>query len=141
MRAAFGGISFGIIVIRPASFRRFGWLWLPILLVLLARAAVAPGWMVERGAGGVLTVRVCSDIANVGRTIDIPFERGDGHSPDDQQHCGWGALASAPPLESPALPLRIGAPLSPSPLPLSATGFAPGIASPLPPSTGPPTFA
>lgn len=126
---------------RLSAFCRLGWLWLPVLLVLLARAAVAPGWMVERDAGGTLTVRICSDVNGGGQTVDIPFERSAGHESDDPRHCALGALADAPPgpdvhSSSDALALA-----DASPEQTMVIGFAPGTASPLPPSTGPPSFA
>lgn len=122
------------------AFRRLTWLWLPVLLVLLARIAVAPGWMVERAEGGTLTVRICSDVNSAGQSIEIPFERSADHAAGDQQ-CPWGALAVGTPppdqitLSASLPPIRI----SPESLPI--LGFSPGIASPLPPSTGPPTLA
>lgn len=123
------------------AFRRISLLWLPVLFVLLARGAVAPGWMLDRSDAGTLTVRICSDVSGAGKTIDIPFERKGGHASADKQHCSWGALAGAPPLgEVAALPARM-PDLPRTAAPPSSVGFAPGIASPLPPSTGPPTLA
>jgi hypothetical protein len=123
------------------AFRRLGLLWLPLLLVLLARIAVAPGWMMEVGESGSISVRICSDPDRVGTSIAIPIERGGDHAPDSQQHCSWGALAEAPPV--PAQLTLTSPPPAPKPRAkqLFALGFAPGIASPLPPSTGPPAFA
>ena len=123
-----------------SSFRRLTWLWLPVLLVLLARVAVAPGWMVERAEGGTLTVRICSDVNGAGQSIEIPFERSADHAAGDQ-HCPWGALAGAAPLPEFAPPGAVSTTALPVPVPLPVLGFAPGIASPLPPSTGPPIFA
>jgi hypothetical protein len=116
-------------------------LWLPLLFVLLARMAVAPGWMMEVGESGSISVRICSDPDRVGISIAIPIERGGGHTPDNQQHCGWGALAEAPPVPA---PLVLPAPFRKASIPTVSApqlGFAPGIASPLPPSTGPPALA
>jgi hypothetical protein len=123
------------------AFRRFGLLWLPVLLVLFARIAVAPGWMMEVGESGSISVRICSDPDRVGQSIAIPIERESGHAADGQQHCGWGALAEAPPMPAPMASMpRLPVPAMP-PAPLAAFGFAPSAASPLPPSTGPPAFA
>ena len=87
-------------------------------------------------------VRICSDPANPGGSITIPIEKTGNHDgADAQQPCSWGALAAAPILpETPVLPA---APLAAWPAPVAAPllGYAPGIASPLPPSTGPPAFA
>ena len=59
-----------------AAFRRPGiFLLLPVLLALAARIFVAPGWMIESGAGGTITVRVCSDPANPGGTMTIALDR------------------------------------------------------------------
>lgn len=123
------------------AFRRLGLLWLPILLVLLARMAVAPGWMVEQRADGSISVRICSDPDRVGQTTQIAIDRSADHAPDDQQHCSWGTLADAPPLPlAPPLSEVALLPRTPS-VGANPWGFAPGTASPLPPSTGPPSFA
>ncbi|MBJ7500664.1 MAG: hypothetical protein JHC57_13010 [Sphingopyxis sp.] len=126
-----------------AAFRRPGiLLLLPLLLALAARVLVAPGWMIESDAGGSITVRICSDPANPGGTMTIPLERaGDHEAGEAQQHCPWGALANAPIV--PDLPVLAAGPMAVDPVPVAvrALGFAPGIASPLPPSTGPPAFA
>jgi hypothetical protein len=129
-----------------AAFRRPGiLLLLPLLLALAARVLVAPGWMID-SAGGTITVRVCSDPANPGGTMTIALERdgektGDHQAGEGQQHCPWGALAAAPITPAaPALPTKL-AEAEPAPVTLPPLGFAPGIASPLPPSTGPPSFA
>lgn len=126
-----------------AAFRRPGiLLLLPLLLALAARVLVAPGWMIESDAGGSITVRICSDPANPGGTMTIPLEKtGDHKAGEAQQHCPWGALANAPIV--PDLPVLAAAPMAVEPVPVAvrALGFAPGIASPLPPSTGPPAFA
>ncbi len=126
-----------------AAFRRPGiLLLLPLLLALAARVLVAPGWMIESDAGGSITVRICSDPANPGGTMTIPLDKAGSHDKGDaQQHCPWGALANAPIV--PALPALAAAPMAADPEPVAARslGFAPGIASPLPPSTGPPLFA
>lgn len=126
-----------------AAFRRPGiLLLLPLLLALAARVFVAPGWMIESDAAGSITVRVCSDPANPGATMTIALERAADHQADKgQQHCPWGALAAAPIV--PGLPVLPAAPVrvEPAPTALASLGFAPGIASPLPPSTGPPAFA
>lgn len=126
-----------------AAFRRPGiLLLLPLLLALAARVLVAPGWMIESDAGGSITVRICSDPANPGGTMTIPLEMaGDHEAGEAQQHCPWGALANAPIV--PDLPVLAAIPMAVDPVPVAvrALGFAPGIASPLPPSTGPPAFA
>ncbi|MCA0210775.1 MAG: DUF2946 family protein [Proteobacteria bacterium] len=126
-----------------AAFRRPGiLLLLPLLLALAARVLVAPGWMIESDAGGSITVRICSDPANPGGTMTIPLDKAGSHDKGGaQQHCPWGALANAP--IGPDLPALAAAPIVADPVPVAARslGFAPGIASPLPPSTGPPLFA
>ncbi|MGR4892899.1 DUF2946 family protein [Sphingopyxis sp. LARHCG72] len=126
-----------------AAFRRPGiLLLLPLLLALAARVLVAPGWMIESDAGGSITVRICSDPANPGGTMTIPLDKAGSHDKGDaQQHCPWGALANAPIV--PDLPVLAAAPMAAEPVPVAARalGFAPGTASPLPPSTGPPLFA
>jgi len=126
-----------------AAFRRPGiLLLLPLLLALAARVLVAPGWMIESDAGGSITVRICSDPANPGGTMTIPLEKAGDHNPGEaQQHCPWGALANAPIV--PDLPTLAAAPMAAESVPVAvrSLGFAPGIASPLPPSTGPPAFA
>ena len=126
-----------------AAFRRPGiLLLLPLLLALAARVLVAPGWMIESDAGGSITVRICSDPANPGGTMTIPLEKaGDHNAGEAQQHCPWGALANTPIV--PDQPVLAAAPMAvePAPVAVRALGFAPGIASPLPPSTGPPAFA
>ncbi len=125
-----------------AAFRRPGILLLvPLLLALAARVLVAPGLMIESDAGGSITVRICSDSANPGGTMTIPLEKAGSHDAGEtQQHCPWGALANAPIV--PDLPVLAAAPLAaePAPVALSSLGFAPGVASPLPPSTGPPSL-
>lgn len=127
----------------PAPFRRPGiLLLLPLLLALAARVLVAPGWMIESDAGGSITVRICSDPANPGGTMTIPLEKAGSHDGSEaQQHCPWGALANAPIV--PGVPVLAAAPVTVEPVPVAvrSLGFAPGIASPLPPSTGPPAFA
>lgn len=130
-----------------AVFRRPGLLLLlPLILALAARVLVAPGWMIESDAAGTITVRVCSDPANPGGTMTIPIERSGDNAADHeagegQQHCPWGALAATPVV--PVLPMLLPriVEAEAAPLGLWALGFAPGIASPLPPSTGPPSFA
>ena len=126
-----------------AAFRRPGiLLLLPLLLALAARILVAPGWMIETDASGSITVRVCSDPANPGGTTTIAIEKSGGHEVGEgQQHCPWGALAVAP--ITPQTPMLPAAPLRGEPVPVATPtlGYAPGIASPLPPSTGPPVFA
>lgn len=125
------------------AFRRPGiLLLLPVLLALAARMLIAPGWMLESDASGSITVRICSDPANPGATMTIPIEKADSHDAGGtQQHCPWGALANAPIV--PDEPVLISAPMvaAPAPVAVRSLGFAPGIASPLPPSTGPPAFA
>lgn len=126
-----------------AAFRRPGiLLLLPLLLALGARVLVAPGWMIESDAGGSIVVRICSDPVNPGKTVTIPLEKAGGHDAGGaQQHCPWGALGNAPIV--PDEPVLVAAPMMAAPTPNAARsqGFAPGIASPLPPSTGPPVFA
>jgi hypothetical protein len=126
-----------------AAFRRPGiLLLLPVLLALAARMLVAPGWMIESDASGSITVRICSDPANPGATMTIPIEKiGEHDRIEGQQHCPWGALAHAPILPDP--PVLAAAATGPEParLALPSPGFAPGIASPLPPSTGPPSLS
>ncbi len=126
-----------------AAFRRPGiLLLLPLLLALAARVLVAPGWMIESDPGGSITVRICSDPANPGGTMTIPLEKAGSHDGSEaQQHCPWGALANAPIV--PGVPVLAAAPVTVEPIPVAvrSLGFAPGIASPLPPSTGPPAFA
>lgn len=126
-----------------AAFRRPGiLLLLPVLLALAARMVVAPGWMIESDASGSITVRICSDPANPGATMTIPIDKvGDHEMATGEQHCPWGSLANAPIV--PDLPVLAAAPMATEPVPVAtrSLGFAPGIASPLPPSTGPPSFA
>lgn len=125
-----------------AAFRRPGiLLLLPLLLALAARVLVAPGWMIESDSGGSITVRICSDPTNPGGTMTIPLKKAGSHDAGKaQQHCPWGALANAPIV--PDLPV-LAAPIIAEPVPVAvrSLGYAPGIASPLPPSTGPPAFA
>jgi len=125
-----------------AAFRRPGiLLLLPVLLALAARVFVAPGWMIETDGGGSITVRVCSDPANPGATLTIPVESAGNHDAAQDQHCPWGALAAAPIVpDTPALPETL-ARAEPVPAAVPSPGYAPGIASPLPPSTGPPFLA
>ena len=126
-----------------AAFRRPGiLLLLPLLLALGARVLVAPGWMIESDASGSITVRICSDPTDPGKTVTIPFEKTGSHDAGAaQQHCPWGALANAP--IAPTLPVLAATPAvtDPAPVAMPSLGYAPGIASPLPPSTGPPAFA
>lgn len=128
-----------------AAFRRPGiLLLLPVLLALAARMLVAPGWMIDADASGTITVRICSNPANpdATMTIAIPIEKtGEHDMAEGQQHCPWGALATAPIV--PDLPVLAAAPVVAEPAPPAPPlpGFAPGIASPLPPSTGPPLLA
>jgi len=125
-----------------AAFRRPGiLLLLPLLLALGARVLVAPGWMIESDAGGSITVRICSDPTDPGKTVTIPLEKAGSHDAGEtQQHCPWGALANAPIV--PDEPILAAAPMvaAPTPVAVRSLGFAPGIASPLPPSTGPPSL-
>lgn len=126
-----------------AAFRRPGiLLLLPLLLALAARVLVAPGWMIGSDGAGSITVHICSDPANPGGTVTIPIEKsGDHDGADAEQPCPWGALAAAPLLpETPTLPA---APVAVRLVPIAVAmlGYAPGAASPLPPSTGPPAFA
>lgn len=126
-----------------SAFRRPGiFLLLPLLLALAARVLVAPGWMIDTRADGSITVRICSDPENPGGTMTIPIDRtGDHKAAKGQQHCPWGALAVAPILPgTPVLPAAPAA-VDPAPVAMPSLGYAPGIASPLPPSTGPPAFA
>ena len=125
-----------------AAFRRPGiLLLLPLILALAARVLVAPGWMIESDAAGTITVRVCSDPANPGGTMTIPLEQAGDHRGQAQQHCPWGALAVAPLTpDTPVLPEALAA-AEPAPVVAPSLGYAPGIASPLPPSTGPPFLA
>ncbi len=129
-------------MVRLSVFRRFSWLWLPVMLAIMARAVIAPGWMLDRGADGTITVLICSDITGTFQTVDIALESaGDHDGAASVQHCPWGALAASPPL--PDAPQLASAPTAPTahPAPPTPMGFAPGVASPLPPSTGPPAFA
>src|SRR3546814_18884562 len=74
--------------------------------------------------------------------MTIPLEKAGSHDAGAvQQHCPWGALANAPIV--PDLPVLAAAPpaIEPVPAPVPSLGFAPGIASPLPPSAGPPFLA
>ncbi len=125
-----------------AAFRRPGiLLLLPLLLALAARVLVAPGWMIESDSGSI-TVRICSDPANPGGTMTIPLEKaGDHNAGEAQQHCPWGALAHTPIV--PDLPVLAAMSITAEPVPVAvrSLGYAPGTASPLPPSTGPPAFA
>ncbi|WP_422059962.1 hypothetical protein [Sphingopyxis sp.] len=125
------------------AFRRPGIvLLLPLILALAARVLVAPGWMIESDAAGSITVRVCSDPANPGATMTIALEKAGDHQPGEgRQHCPWGALAAAP--IGPDLPILVArlTEAVPAPVATPSLGYAPGIASPLPPSTGPPAFA
>ena len=117
-------------------------LLLPLLLALAARVLVAPGWMIESDAGGSITVRICSDPANPGGTMTIPLGKAGSHDAGEvQQHCPWGALAQAPIV--PDVPVLTTAPMAVEPArdALPSLGYAPGIASPFPPSTGPPSLA
>ena len=126
-----------------AAFRRPGLLMLvPLMLALAARMLVAPGWMIESDAAGSITVRVCSDPSNPGATLTIPLQKaGEHQAGEGQQHCPWGALAAAPIVpDLPVLPEKLAA-AEPAPVVAPSLGYAPGIASPLPPSTGPPHFA
>lgn len=126
-----------------AVFRRPGiLLLLPLILALAARVLVAPGWMIESDAAGSITVRVCSDPSNPGATLTIPLQKAGEHQAGaGQQHCPWGALAAAPIVpDLPALPEKLAA-VEPAPVAVPSIGYAPGTASPLPPSTGPPSLA
>ena len=126
-----------------AAFRRPGiLLLLPLILALAARVLVAPGWMIESDAAGSITVRVCSDPSNPGATLTIPLQKaGEHQAGEGQQHCPWGALAAAPIVpDLPVLPEKLAA-AEPAPVVAPSLGYAPGIASPLPPSTGPPFLA
>lgn len=126
-----------------AAFRRPGiLLLLPLILALAARMLVAPGWMIDSNADGTITVRVCSDPANPDGTMTIALKKtGDHQAGKGQQHCPWGALAAAPIApDLPALPEKL-VEAEPSPAAVPSLGYAPGAASPLPPSTGPPLFA
>ena len=126
-----------------AAFRRPGiLLLLPVLLALAARMLVAPGWMIDSQSGGTITVRICSDPTNPGGTMTIPIQKVGSHdASQSQQHCPWGAMAHAPIV--PDVPLLAAPPIVAEPVAVAtrSLGFAPGIASPLPPSTGPPAFA
>src|SRR3546814_5778439 len=69
--------------------------------------------------------------------LTVPLEKAGSHDACAvQQHCPWGALANAPIV--PDLPVLAAAPpaIEPVPAPVPSLGFAPGIAPPLPPSTG-----
>src|SRR3546814_19504460 len=91
--------------------------------------------MIETDGGGSITVRVCSDPANPGATLTIPVESAGDHDAAQDQHCPWGALAVAPIVpDTPALPETL-ARAEPVPAAAPLLGYAPGIASPLPPST------
>ena len=126
-----------------AAFRRPGiLLLLPLILALAARVFVAPGWMIESHPGGSITVRICSDPANPGGTMTIPIDKvADHDGGTTEQHCPWGGLAHTPVV--PDAPVLAAATIAPElrPVAIPSLGYAPGIASPLPPSTGPPIFA
>lgn len=126
-----------------AAFRRPGiLLLLPLFLALGARVLVAPGWMIESDAGGSITVRICSDPTDPGKAVTVPLEKAGSHDAGETQpHCPWGALANAPIV--PGEHLLLAAPMvtAPSRVAVRSLGFAPDIASPLPPSTGPPSQA
>src|SRR3546814_20958073 len=89
--------------------------------------------------GGSITVRVCSDPANPGATLTIPVDRAGVHDAAQDQHCPWGAPAVAPVV--PDTPVLTGAlaPDQTAPAAIPSLGYAPGIASPLPPRTRPPS--
>ena len=77
----------------------------------------------------------------MGREASRAQGAGDHDSGKGQQHCPWGALAVAPIVpDTPVLPVALAA-ADREPVAIPALGYAPGIASPLPPSTGPPAFA
>ena len=121
-------------------FRRPGLLLLPLILALAARVLVAPGWMIESDASGSITVRICSDPTDPMATQTIAIKKASDHPAAGQSHCPWGALAAAPLVpDFPVLPEKIGG-VEPTPSAAPSLGFAPGIASPLPPSTGPPSL-
>lgn len=106
--------------------------------VLLLRALVPGGWMVER-AGGELTVALCSDASGGQVFVTIPLgdETPDPHE-GQQAPCAFTALADLPPalaLPQP-LPVRGG----PAPVPLEIA-IGQGLAAPPPPQTGPPAIA
>ncbi len=124
------------------AFRRFSWLWLPVVLAILARTIVAPGFMLGRSDDGTMTVLICSSISGELQTVEVALGSGGEHDGGAApEHCPWGALAATPPV--PDTPVMAAAPAAPAPpvLPATTLGYAPGIASPLPPSTGPPAFA
>lgn len=125
-----------------ALFRRSYWLALPVLLALLVRLALAPGWMPAMDAQGDITVRICSGAGMMPETVTIDLGQKDTLPGDkDDTPCPMGAMATPPLLAAaPVLPELL-APLTHPALAAPALGFAPGIASPLPPSTGPPAFA
>lgn len=126
-----------------AAFRRPGiLLLLPLLLALAARLIVAPGWMLESDSAGSITVRICSDPGNPGGTITIALESaGDHDIGAAQQHCPWGALAHAPVITDGPMLVAVAVAADQVAVGARSLGFAPGVASPLPPSTGPPILA
>lgn len=114
-----------------------------LLLSVLARISAMPGWMPQIASDGSFTLRICSPVGNAPKTITITPRRDPQHEKRDVaagDECPFATLATAIPL-----------PTSPVIHEMVATGdfvlfqpqhlgFAPGTASPLPPSTGPPAF-
>lgn len=111
-----------------------------IAAVLLLRAAIPQGWMIDTQAAGGVTIAMC----NSDMTVTIPFKP--GHAPKQQdddrgEPCAFaGHQSAATPPEG----------LAPLPLPqlalaaydaTRARALSPESAPNLPPATGPPAVA
>lgn len=109
--------------------------------VLLLRALVPGGWMVER-SGGEITVALCADASGGQVFVTIPLGDPAPDPHDGQQApCAFTALAGLADLPSAAV-------LAPPPPDRAAPAPAPleiavgqGLAAPPPPQTGPPAIA
>lgn len=109
--------------------------------VLLLRAAVPGGWMVER-AGGEITVALCSDASGGQVFVTIPLgdETPDPHD-GQQAPCAFAALAGLADLPRVlALPQPLPVRIAPAPAALDVA-VGTGLAAPPPPQTGPPAIA